>query len=191
MIHLLSSRTTTKRIWRKVGWYGFSNHPDGDIQESHPHQRRLRHTGLLLAFGKYREAPGLTGPEKTRLMQLAATPPWLAAGGAMEDGVWMKDGEACSYDQKDTLSFIESHYKGHQVSLVNVVYGRDAWGCCGLFSDILGSPAIGKEIRDWVSLNGVWYQIDYFVSDKMDVQIKKIPVVKINLQNEGDEKDKV
>lgn len=109
----------------------------------------------------------------------------------MEDGVWMKDGEVCSYDQKDTLSFIREHYKGHQVSLVNVVYDPKAEGCCGLFFDILGSPALGKEIRDWVDLNGVWYQVDYFVSGKVDVQIKKTPLVKINFQNEGDEKDKV
>jgi len=147
--------------------------------------------GLLLAFGKYREAPGLTGPEKTRLMQLAATGEWLAEGGTMEDGVWMKDGEVRSYDQTDSLSFIREHYKGHQVSLVPVEYDREAWGCCGLFCDVLGAPAIGKEIRDWVSLNGVWYRIEYFVSGKVDVQIKKIPVVKINFQNEGNEKDKV
>lgn len=147
--------------------------------------------GLLLAYGKYREAPGLTDSEKTRLMQLAATGEWLAEGGAMEDGVWMKDGEACCYDQTDTLSFIREHYKGHQVSLVPVEYDREAAGCCGMFCDILGSPDIGKEIRDWVSLNGVWYQIEYFVSGKVDVQIKKIPVVEINLQNEGDEKGKV
>ena len=147
--------------------------------------------GLLLAFGKHRESPGLTDSEKTRLMQLAATGEWLAEGGTMEDGVWMKDGEVCSYDQKETLSFIREHYKGHQVSLVNVVYDPKAEGCCGMFCDILGSPDIGKEIRDWVDLNGVWYQIDYFVSGKVDVQIKKMPVVKINLQNEGDEKEKV
>ena len=147
--------------------------------------------GLLLAYGKYREAPGLTDSEKTRLMQLAATGEWLASGGEMEDGVWMRDGEVCSYDQKDTLSFIREHYKGQQVSLVNVVYDRDAWGCCGMFCDILGSPALGKEIRDWVELHGTWYQIDYFLSGKLDVQIKKTPLVKINFQNEGDEKDKV
>ena len=147
--------------------------------------------GLLLAFGKYREAPGLTEPEKVRLMQLAATGEWLAAGGTMEDGVWMKDGEVCSYDQTDTLSFIREHYKGHQVSLVNVVYDPKAEGCCGMFCDILGSPAIGKEIRDWVSLNGVWYQIEYFVSDELDVRIHKMPVVTINLQKEGDDKGKV
>ena len=147
--------------------------------------------GLLLAYGKYREAPGLTDSEKGRLMQLAATGEWLAEGGTMEDGVWEKDGEIRCPDRKDTLSFIESHYKGHQVSLVNVVYDPKAEGCCGLFCDILGSPAIGKEIRDWVDLHGVWYQIDYFVSGEVDVQIKKIPVVEINLQNEGDEKEKV
>lgn len=147
--------------------------------------------GLLLAYGKYREAPGLTDSEKGRLMQLAATGEWLANGGTMEDGVWMKDGEACCYDQKETLSFIQNHYKGHQVSLVPVEYDREAAGCCGLFCDVLGAPAIGKEIRDWVSLNGVWYQIEYFVSLGLDVQIKKTPVVKINFQNEGDEKEKV
>lgn len=147
--------------------------------------------GLLLAFGKHREAPGLTEPERVRLMQLAATGEWLASGGEMEDGVWMRDGEVCSYDQKDTLSFIQNHNKGHQVSLVPVEYDREAWGCCGLFCDVLGAPAIGKQIRDWVDLNGVWYQIEYFVSLGLDVQIKKTPVVKINFQNEGDEKEKV
>lgn len=145
--------------------------------------------GLLLAYGKHREAPSLTEPEKVRVMQLAATGEWLASGGEMEEGVWMKDGEMCSYDQKDTLSFIREHYKGHQVSLVNVVYDTKAMGCCGLLYDILGEPDIGKQIRDWVSLNGVWYQIDYFVSEKVDVQIKKMPVVKINFQNEDNEKE--
>ena len=146
--------------------------------------------GLLLAFGKYREAPGLTDSEKTRLMQLAATEEWLAEGGAMEDGVWMKDGEVCSYDQKDTLSFIQNHYKGHQVSLVPVEYDRKAWGCCGLFCDVLGAPAIGKEIRDWVDLHGVWYQIDYFVSGKVDVEmkiLKRVPVLKTGFKNDTDE----
>ena len=128
--------------------------------------------GLLLAYGKYREAPGLTGPEKTRLMQLAATGEWLAAGGTMEDGVWEKDGEIRCPDQTDTLSFIESHYKGHQVSLVNVVYDPKAEGCCGLFSDILESPDIGKEIRDGVETEGAWYSIEYFVSNKVDVGIR-------------------
>lgn len=135
--------------------------------------------GLLLAFGKHREAPGLTDSEKFRLMQLAATGEWLAEGGAMEDGVWMKDDEACCYDQMDTLSFIQNHYKGHQVSLVPVEYDREAAGCCGMFCDILGSPALGKEIRDWVSLNGVWYQIDYFVSDVLDVRILGKPSVRV------------
>ena len=141
--------------------------------------------GLLLAFGKHREAPGLTDSEKTRLMQLAATGEWLASGGEMEEGVWLKDGEVCCYDQKDTLSFIQSHYKGHQVSLVPVEYDRDAWGCCGMFCDILGSPAIGKQIRDWVDLNGVWYQIDFFLSDELDVRIHKMPVVKTTFQTEN------
>ena len=147
--------------------------------------------GLLLAYGKYREAPGLTGPEKTRLMQLAATEEWLAEGGAMEDGVWEKDGEIRCPDRKDTLSFIREHYQGHQVSLVPVEYDREAWGCCGLFCDVLGAPAIGKEIRDWVDLNGVWYQIEYFVSGKVDVQIKKMPIVRTTFQNEDNEKDVV
>lgn len=147
--------------------------------------------GLLLAFGKHREAPGLTDSEKTWLMQLAATEEWLASGGEMEEGVWLKDGEVCCYDQKDTLSFIREHYKGHQVSLVNVVYDPKAEGCCGLFSDILGSPALGGEIRDWVSLNGVWYQIEYFVSGKLDVQIKKMPIVRTTFQNEDNEKEVV
>ncbi len=128
--------------------------------------------GLLLAYGKYREAPGLTGSEKTRLMQLAATGEWLAEGGTMEDGVWMKDGEVRSYDQTDTLSFIQNHYKGHQVSLVNVVYDPKAEGCCGMFCDILGSPALGKEIRDGVETEGAWYSIEYFVSNKVDVGIR-------------------
>ena len=126
--------------------------------------------GLLLAFGKYREAPGLTDSEKTRLMQLAATGEWLAAGGTMEDGVWEKDGEIRCPDQKDTLSFIREHYKGHQVSLVPVEYDREAWGCCGMFSDILGSPAIGKEIRERVEKDGAWYPIEVFVSCGVDVE---------------------
>ena len=58
-----------------------------------------------------------------------------------------------------------------------------------MFCDILGSPVIGKEIRDWVSLNGTWFQIEYFVSGKVDVQIKKMPVVRINFQNDSDEKE--
>ena len=99
----------------------------------------------------------------------------------------MKDGEVCSYDQKETLSFIESHYQGHQVSLVNVVYDRDAWGCCGMFCDILGSPALGKEIRDWVDLNGVWYQIDYFLSGQLDVRVSVKSSVKIEAKAEGEE----
>ena len=147
--------------------------------------------GLLLAFGKHREAPGHTEPERVRLMQLAATGEWLASGGEMEDGVWMRDGEVCSYDQKDTLSFIQNHYKGHQVSLVPVEYDREAAGCCGLFCDVLGAPAIGKEIRDWVDLHGVWYQIDYFVSGEVDVQIKKMPIVRTTFQNEDNEKEVV
>lgn len=147
--------------------------------------------GLLLSYGKYRESPCLTDDEKARLMQLAATGEWLASGGEMEDGVWMRDGEIRCPDQTDTLSFIESHYKGHQVSLVNVVYDRDAWGCCGMFCDILGSPALGEEIRDWVDLNGVWYQIEYFVSLGLDVQIKKMPIVKTTFQNEDNEKEEV
>ena len=147
--------------------------------------------GLLLAFGKYREAPGLTDSEKTRLMQLAATGEWLAAGGTMEDGVWMKDGETRCPDRKDTLSFIESHYKGHQVSLVNVVYDPKAEGCCGLFCDVLGAPTIGKQIRDWVDLNGVWYQIEYFVSLGLDVQKMKSPILRIHFQTEEKEKELV
>ncbi len=145
--------------------------------------------GLLLAFGKHREAPGLTDSEKTRLMQLAATGEWLASGGEMEEGVWMKDGEVCSYDQKDTLSFIQNHYKSHQVSLVPVEYDREAAGCCGLFCDVLGAPAIGKQIRDWVDLNGTWYKIEYFVSDSLDVRIKKMPTVKTGFKNDRDEDD--
>ncbi len=144
---------------------------------------------LLLAFGKYRESPCLTDDEKARLMQLAATGEWLASGGEMEDGLWMKDGEIRCPDQRGVLSFIRSHYKGHQVSLVNVVYDTEAVGCCGLFFDLLGPLAIGKEIRDWVDLHGVWYQIDYFVSGKVDVRNKKTPIVKIKFQNENDEKD--
>ncbi len=145
--------------------------------------------GLLLAYGKYREAPGLTDSEKGRLMQLAATGEWLAEGGAMEDGVWMRDGEVRSYDQKDSLSFIREHYKGHQVSLVPVEYDREAWGCCGLFCDVLGAPALGKEIRDWVDLNGVWYQIEYFVSGKVDVRISGEPSVRVKAQKEIEEND--
>jgi len=146
--------------------------------------------GLLLAFGKYREAPGLTVSEKDRLMQLAATEEWLAEGGTMEDGVWEKDGEIRCPDQTDTLSFIQSHYKGHQVSLVPVEYDREAAGCCGLFCDVLGAPAIGKQIRDWVDLNGAWFQIDYFVSGKVDVEmkiLKRVPVLKTGFKNDTDE----
>ena len=145
--------------------------------------------GLLLAFGKYREVPDLTESEKTRLMQLAATEEWIASGGIMKDGIWFKDGEVSCPNQKDTLMFIQSHYKGHQVSLVNVIYDKKAVGCCGMFCYILGSPVIAKEIRDWVSLNGTWFQIEYFVSGKVDVQIKKMPVVRINFQNDSDEKE--
>ena len=145
--------------------------------------------GLLLAFGKHREAPGLTEPEKTRLMQLATTGEWLAEGGTMEDGVWMKGGEVCSPDQKDTLSFIREHYKGQRVSLVLVGYDPKADGCCGLFCDILGDPDIGKEIRDWVDLNGVWYNIESFVSNEVDVRISEKPLVRIKNQKERGEND--
>ena len=137
--------------------------------------------GLLLKYGEYRESPSLTEAEKTRLMQLAATGEWLADGGTTEDGFWMGDGEIHCPNQNNTLSFILSHYKGHQVSLLNVVYDTKAEGCCGLFCDILGSPTIGKEIRDWVELHGTWYQIDYFLSGKVDVQIKKMPTMKTSL----------
>lgn len=143
--------------------------------------------GLLLAFGKYREAPGLTESEKVRLMQFVTTGEWLASGGIMKDGVWFKDGVTCCLDQKDTLTFIQSHYKGHQVSLLNVVYDRDAWGCCGLFCDILGSPALGNEIRDWVDLHGVWYKIEYFVSDQLDVAVKRSPLIRTGFNNDTDE----
>ncbi len=143
--------------------------------------------GLLLAFGEYRESPSLTKREKTRLMQLAATEEWLEDGGTMEDGVWMRDGEIRCPDQKDTLSLIQSHYKGQQVSLLNVVYYTKAEGCCGLFCDILGSPTIGKQIRDWVELHGTWYQIDYFLSDEVDVRIKKMPIVKTSSKNDSDD----
>lgn len=145
--------------------------------------------GLLLAFGKYREAPGLTDSEKGRLMQLAATGEWLAEGGTMEDGVWMKDGETRCPDRKDTLSFIESHCQGHQVSLVPVEYDRGAAGCCGLFCDVLGSPAIGKEIRDGVEMEGAWYSIEYFVSNKVDVRISGKPSVRVKAQKEIEEND--
>ena len=145
--------------------------------------------GLLLAYGKYREAPSLTDFEKCLLMQLAATGEWLAEGGAMEDGVWMKDGEVRSYDQTDTLSFIQNHYKGHQVSLVPVEYDREAAGCCGMFCDILGSPDIGKEIRDGVETEGAWYSIEYFVSNKVDVRISGKPSVRVKAQKEIEEND--
>lgn len=145
--------------------------------------------GLLLSYGKYRESPCLTDDEKARLMQLAATGEWLASGGEMVDGVWMKDGEIRCPGQKGVLPFIQNHYKGHQVSLVPVEYDREAWGCCGLFYDILGAPDIGKQIRDWVSLNGTWYQIEYFVSDSLDVRIKKMPTVKTSFKNDSDEDD--
>ena len=143
--------------------------------------------GLLLAYGEYRDDPSLTESEKTRLMQLAATEVWIASGGQMGDGVWVKDGMTCCPDQNDTLTFIHSHYKGHQVSLLNVVYDTKAEGCCGLLCDILGSPTIGKQIRDWVELHGTWYKIDYFLSLRVDVQNKIIPVVKINFQNDSEE----
>lgn len=143
--------------------------------------------GLLLAFGKYRETPSLTDSEKTRLMQLAASGEWLASGGEMVEGVWMKDGEVCSYDQKDTLSFIREHYKGHQVSLVPVEYDREAAGCCGLLYDILGDPDIGKEIRDQVEKDGTWYNIEFFVSNNVDVRIAGKPAVKIKDKKDGEE----
>ena len=143
--------------------------------------------GLLLAYGEYRDAPSLTEAEKTRLMQLAATGKWLADGGTMEDGVWMRDGEILCPDQKGTLTFIQNHYKGHQVSLLNVVYDTKTEGCCGVLCDILGSPTIGKEIRDWVELHGTWYQIEYFLSLEVDVQIKKMPTVKTGFENDTDE----
>ena len=143
--------------------------------------------GLLLAFGEYREAPVLTESEKTRLMQLAATEEWIASEGQMEDGFWMRDGEIRCPDQYDTLTFIQNNYKGHQVSLLNVVYNTKAEGCCGVLCDILGSTTIGKEIRDWVELHGTWYQIDYFLSGKVDVQIKKMPTVKTGFENDTDE----
>ena len=126
--------------------------------------------GLLLGFGKYREAPGLTGPEKTRLMQLAATGEWLSDGGTMEDGIWVKDGEIHCPDRKDTLSFIRSHYQGHWVSLGLVEYDREAAGCSGLLYDILGDPDIGKKIRDRVEKDGVWHPIEVFVSRGVDVE---------------------
>lgn len=143
--------------------------------------------GLLLAFGEYREAPVITETEKTRLMQLAATEGWLADGGTMENGVWMRDGEIRCPDQNDTLSFIQNHYKGHQVSLLNVVYNTKAEGCCGVLCDILGSTTIGKEIRDWVELHGTWYQIDYFLSLEVDVQNRRVPIVKTGFQNDSDD----
>lgn len=145
--------------------------------------------GLLLAFGEYRDAPSLTETEKTRLMQLAATEEWIASGGQMEDGVWMRDGEIRCPDQTDTLTFIQNNYKGHQVSLLNVVYDTKAEGCCGLLCDILGSPTIGKEIRDWVELHGTWYKIDYFLSGKVGVQNRRVPIVKTGFQNDIDDGD--
>lgn len=143
--------------------------------------------GLLLAFGEYRDAPSLTETEKTRLMQLAATEEWIASGGQMGDGVWVKDGMTCCPDLNDTLSFIQNHYKGHQVSLLNVVYDTKAEGCCGLLCDILGSPTIGKEIRDWVELHGTWYQIEYFLSLRVDVQNRSVPIVKTGFKKDSND----
>jgi hypothetical protein len=70
---------------------------------------------------------------------------------------------------------------------LNVVYDTKAEGCCGLLCDILGSPTIGKQIRDWVELHGTWYKIDYFLSLRVDVQIKKMPTVKTGFENDTDE----
>jgi len=132
--------------------------------------------GMLLAFGKYRESPFLSDWETSRLKQLASTEEWIATGGEIEGGVWVKDGQC-----RSPKSFIEANYKGHLVSLVPVEYDRYAAGCLGVWADILAEPNTGQIIRDWVDKNGTWHDIEYLLSEKVDVQndISGIPNIEI------------